>query len=133
MEFALEPGLSYEVTERVRSEHTAASFGSGGVKVLATPMLVALLEGAAMNAVQTSLPAGWTTVGTKVEISHLAATPVGMQISGQAELVEVEGRRLVFAVEAHDEQEKVGQGRHERFIVNRDRFEQRARTKADSI
>ncbi|HKM39463.1 MAG TPA: thioesterase family protein [bacterium] len=133
MEFALEPGLAHEVTEEVKAAHTAASFGSGGVGVLATPMLVALLEGAAMNAVQPDLPSGWTTVGTRVDISHLAATPVGMKVTGRAELVEVKGRRLVFAVEAHDEQDKVGQGRHERFIVNTERFEGQARAKAELI
>ena len=130
MEFKLETGLSGEMTVAVKPEHTAQSLGSGGVAVLATPMLVALIEGAAKDAVQPSLPEGWTTVGTRVNIEHLAATPVGMKVTARARLTEVDGRRLVFAVEAYDEQEKVGQGQHERFIVNSERFESKARAKS---
>lgn len=130
MDFKLEVGLAGEITAEVRPEHTAQSLGSGGVAVLATPMLVALMEGAAKDAVQPDLPEGWTTVGTRVDISHLAATPVGMKVTARAELTEVDGRRLVFTVEAQDELEKVGQGLHERFIINTERFESRTRAKA---
>ncbi len=130
MEFKLELGLAEEMTAEVRPEHTAESLGSGGVAVLATPMLVALMEGAAKDTVQPGLPAGWTTVGTRVDISHLAATPVGMKVTARAVLKEIEGRRLVFTVEAYDDQEKVGQGSHERFIINTERFESKARAKA---
>lgn len=118
------------MTVEVKPEYTAKSLGSGGVDVLATPMLVALMEGAARDAVQASLPTGWTTVGTRVNIEHLAATPVGMKVTARARLTQVEGRRLVFDVEAYDEGEKVGQGQHERFIVISERFESKARAKA---
>lgn len=122
MEFNLKPGLAAELSTEVKPEHTAAHLGSGGVPVLATPMMIAFMEGAARNAVQPELPEGWTTVGTLVNVRHLAATPVGMRITARATLTEVEGRRLVFAVEVHDEKEKVGEGLHERFIINSDRF-----------
>ncbi|MDK2883131.1 MAG: hypothetical protein PWP58_1467 [Bacillota bacterium] len=122
MEFDLKPGLTAELSIVVNSEHTAAHLGSGGVAVLATPMLIAIMEGASRNAVQPHLPEGWTTVGTLVNIRHLAATPVGMRVTARSTLTEVDGRRLVFAVEAYDEKEKVGEGLHERFIVNNERF-----------
>ena len=99
--------------------------------MLATPMLVALLEGAAKDSVQPSLPEGWTTVGTRVDIRHLAATPVGMKVTARAILTEVDRRRLVFTVEAYDEREKVGEGLHERFIINTERFESKARMKSE--
>ena len=130
MEFKLESGLCREMTAVVKQEHTAQSLGSGGVAVLATPMLVALIEGAAKDSVQSSLPDGWTTVGTRVNIEHLAATPVGMKVTARACLTEVDGRRLVFSVEAYDDKEKVGQGQHERFIVSSERFESKAQAKA---
>ncbi|MGI6129800.1 MAG: thioesterase family protein [bacterium] len=130
VEFNLETGLCKEMTVTVAPEHTAKSLGSGGVEVLSTPMLIALMEGAAQDALQARLPEGWTTVGTRVDIEHLAATPVGMAVTARARLIEVAGRRLVFAVEAHDEQEQVGRGQHERFIVNASRFESKTRAKA---
>ncbi|NMA55295.1 MAG: thioesterase family protein [Firmicutes bacterium] len=133
MQFTLEPGLTKEITEIVKPKHTASSLGSGGVEVLATPMLIALLEGAAMEAVQPHLPAQWTTVGTRVNIGHLAATPVGMQVTARAVLTKIDGRRLVFSVEAHDQQEKVAQGEHERFIVHLERFIQQAQAKAEGM
>lgn len=122
MEFNLKPGLQAEHTIEVRPEHAADHLGSGGVPVLATPMLVAFLERASRDAVQPHLPAGWTTVGTLVNIRHLAATPVGLKVTARSTLTEVDGRRLVFAVEAYDEKEKVSEGVHERFIINAERF-----------
>jgi fluoroacetyl-CoA thioesterase len=130
VKFDLEVGLTGEMVAEVQPEHTARSLGSGGVDVLATPMLVALMEGAAKDTVQPGLPEGWTTVGTRVDICHLAATPVGMKVSAKATLSEVDGRRLVFTVEAHDDHEKIGEGSHERFIVSTERFENKARSKA---
>ncbi len=129
---ALEPGLKGEITLIVEDQHTAAAYGSGLVPVLSTPHLVALLESAAKEAVQPYLQEGQSTVGTLVNIRHLAATPVGMQVRATAELLSVEGRRLRFRVEAWDEQEKIGEGEHERFIIDWARFMARVAQKRGS-
>jgi predicted thioesterase len=92
------------------------------VPVFATPSLVALMEVAAVDALEGRLPPGDTTVGTRIDIAHLAATPLGEEVRALARLVEVDGRRLVFDVEAHDGARKVGEGRHERTVVARNRF-----------
>ncbi|MCL5982304.1 MAG: thioesterase family protein [Firmicutes bacterium] len=121
-----EKGLRGEAAVQVAAGNTAKEVGSGSVPVFATPMLVALMESAAINALQGRLPEGQTTVGTKVDVSHTAATPVGMTVTAQAELLEADGRRLLFAVMAQDEAGLVGEGRHERFIVDTDKFLSRA-------
>jgi predicted thioesterase len=118
----LEKGLRGEATVTVSAGNTAKEVGSGSVSVFATPMLMALMESAAIKALQGRLPEGQTTVGTRAEISHTAATPVGMTVTAQAELVEADGRRLVFDVMAQDEAGLVGEGRHERFIVETEKF-----------
>ncbi len=114
-------GMRGEATTTVVHENTAA-VGAGGVEVFGTPMLIALMENAAWRAVADALDAGMVTVGTLVNVRHLSATPLGQQVHARAELIEVEGRRLVFHVEAHDERQKIGEGQHERFIVNLERF-----------
>ncbi len=119
-------GLRGRASLRVRREHTAEAWGSGDVPVYGTPSLVALLETAAVNAVAGRLGPGETTVGTWVEVSHLAATPVGAEVWAEAELTAIEGRRLTFTVVAHDHRNKIGEGRHHRMIVSRDRFLARA-------
>ncbi|BDG60169.1 thioesterase family protein [Caldinitratiruptor microaerophilus] len=126
---ALTPGLTGELRLRVGPEHTAEAIGSGGVRVFSTPHMIGLMEGAAATAVQPHLAPGETTVGILVDVRHLAATPVGMEVVARAVLEEVDGRRLVFRVEAHDETEKIGEGRHERFIVQLDRFLNRVEQK----
>lgn len=126
---ALEPGLTGEIRLRVAPEHTAEAVGSGGILVFSTPHLIGLMEGASFRAVAPHLGPGETTVGTVVHVRHLAATPVGMEVVARAELTEVEGRRLVFRVEAFDESEKIGEGSHERFVVQLDRFLARTRAK----
>jgi len=125
----LKPGLKGESTVIVKDGNTAIDFGSGNVPVLATPMLVALMEGAAINAVEKLIPAGQTSVGTLIECRHLAATPKGMTVTARAELVEVDKRRLVFQVEAFDEKDKVGTGKQERFIVDLHKFMERCQDK----
>ncbi len=125
----LAPGLTGELSLRVEEEHTAAALGSGNVRAFSTPALIALLEGAAVAALQGHLPAGQTSVGTHLDVRHLAATPVGMTVRAIARLVEVDGRRLIFAVEAHDEVEQIGAGTHERFVVDKARFEARVAAK----
>lgn len=118
-------GLTGEASQPVTTERTAAHWGSGLVAGYATPAMVALMENAAFNAVRDALSEGQTTVGVEVNVHHLAATPVGMTVRAHAELTRVEGRRLVFNVEAWDDAEKIGQGTHTRMIVDVGRFEKR--------
>ena len=127
---ALEPGLTATVTLVVGPSDTASAFASGAVEVLATPRLIGLLEEAAALAVGPALTEGQTTVGTRVEMRHLAATPIGMHVTASAELLEVEERRLRFRIQAHDERELVAEGTHDRAIINRTRFLERVAQKA---
>ena len=115
----------------VGTRDTAHHVGSGKIKVLATPVMVMLLEEAALNAVEDFLPGGFQTVGTRLDISHIAATPVGMRVTAWAEVVEVSGRKLTFRVWAEDERERIGEGMHERIMVSVDRFDERLRRKAE--
>lgn len=128
---ALEPGMVYEETLVVEEQHTAAHLGSGGVRVLATPVMVALMEAAARSLVDPNLEPGYMSVGTGLDIKHLAATPMGMRVTARAELVSVDKRRLNFKVEAYDEREKVGEGTHTRAIINLKWFWDKLQTKAD--
>jgi len=122
---ALASGLTGEMTTTVVHENTAAAVGAGGVEVFGTPMMIALMENAAWRAVAEHLEAGQVTVGTLVNVRHLGATPLGQKVRATAELIEIDGRRLVFKVEAYDEQKKIGEGQHERTIINLERFLQR--------
>lgn len=118
----IEKGLKYESVATVGDGNTAASMGSGDMPVFATPAMAALMENAAMKAVEGALSEGAATVGTAISISHVKASPVGARITASAELVEVDGRRLVFAVRAWDERGTIGEGSHTRFVVDRERF-----------
>ena len=111
------PGDVHEVTLVVPPEQTADAMGNHGVMVFATPFLISLLENAANGVLKPALPAGAATVGTKIDIRHLAATPVGMTVRARATLLEIDGRRHLFQVEAWDADEKIAEGRHERFVV----------------
>jgi fluoroacetyl-CoA thioesterase len=113
----------------VAEAHTAPRVGSGRVPVLATPVMINLMEAAALDAVEALLPQGYQSLGIKLDVSHHAATPVGMRISAIARLVAVEGRRLRFEVEARDEKEVIGGGTHERVVVNVERFDERVQKK----
>ncbi len=126
----LSPGLKGATEIVVGTRDTAPHIGSGKIKVLATPVLVSLMEEAALHAVEGFLPAGHQTVGTRLDISHIAATPVGMRVIARAELIKVDGRKLTFRVSAEDEKESIGEGTHERIIVNVARFDQRTQDKA---
>jgi len=125
----LAPGLRGEARLVVREEDTAQHLGSGNVAVLATPRMIALMEGASVKAVDHLLPSGQATVGSEIRVRHLAATPQGMEVTVHSELVEVEGRRLTFKVEAFDEGEKIGEGTHIRFIIDLDRFREKVKAK----
>ena len=113
----------------VTEANTAAAVGSGLVPVFATPYMIALMENAAVNAVQTGLEPGQGTVGTRLEVTHDAATPVGMKVWAEAELTALEGKKLTFAVRAFDEAGPIGGGVHERFIITVDRFLAKAEAK----
>ncbi|MGD8839400.1 MAG: hotdog domain-containing protein, partial [Gammaproteobacteria bacterium] len=113
----LEPGLRASTEILVGTRDTAHHVGSGKIKVLATPVMIMLLEEAALNAVEDLLPPGYQTVGTHLDVSHIAATPVGMRVEACAEVTAVEGRKLTFRVWAEDEIEPIGEGTHERIVV----------------
>jgi predicted thioesterase len=119
---AIAPGLVGEVDVVVQAADTADALGNRGVHVLATPRLVALLELAAIRAVEAHLPAGGGTVGTRIDVRHLAATPVGMRARIRATLREVDGRRLVFDIEGEDDAERIVEGTHERFQIDQAKF-----------
>jgi predicted thioesterase len=122
-------GLVGELTAIVERSTLASTVGSGGLDVFSTPALIGLLENAARSAVEPLLPADQTTVGVRVEVRHLAPSPPGAQVRARAELVEVDGRRLVFQVDAFDDHEKIGEGTHERMVVDPVRLLARARAR----
>ncbi len=122
----LKPGLSNVEEMTVTEGETALKAGSGSLKVLATPVMVCLMEKAATNLAEKNLPPEFTSVGTSLEIKHIAPTPVNMKIRTKAILTEIDGRKLIFEVSAADEVEEIGKGRHERFIVKREKFQSKA-------
>jgi predicted thioesterase len=113
----------------VREEHTAPRVGSGRVHVLATPVMINVIEAAALAAVEHLLPEGHQSLGTRLDVRHIAATPVGMRVTASAHVIRVEGRTIVFRVEARDEKELIGDGTHERVVVNVAKFDQRVQRK----
>lgn len=115
-------GLVGEAREKVLLENTAQKYGSGLVEAYATPAMIALMESAASNCVAPYLAQGQVTVGISVDVKHMAATPVGMEVVAKAELIEIDRRRLTFKVIATDGVDTIGEGIHQRFIVERDKF-----------
>lgn len=122
-------GLTGSAELVVGEEHTAPFVGSGRVPVLATPVMINLIEAAALDAVERLLPAGHQSLGIRLDVRHYAATPVGMRVRATAELVKVDGRTLDFRVEARDEKEAIGDGLHQRVVVNVARFDERVQRK----
>lgn len=122
MEFNLNEGLKHIEKKTVTMNDTASVFGSGAAEVFATPMMIGLMEAASMNAVRNYLPEGYSTVGISVNIKHTGATAVGKVVWAEAELIEIDRKRLVFKVEAFDEDKKIGEGTHERFIIDEQKF-----------
>lgn len=118
----LTTGLKGKAEVKVDDTNTAVTMGSGSLKVFATPAMIALIEKAACTALEGQLEDGQTTVGTKLDVAHVAATPVGMNVTAEAVLTEIDNRRLVFEVVARDEKDVIGKGIHERFIVNTEKF-----------
>lgn len=123
-------GLSGDVSLTVTEADTAAKWGSGLVPVFGTPSLVGLMEAAAVRALTGHLKENQTTVGGRIDVRHLAATPLGMQVRARAELTAIEGRKLTFQIEAWDAVEKIGEAVHERFIISTEKFIARAQAKA---
>lgn len=129
MDFQVTVGMSTECNWKVDHTDTALHFGSGTVSVLATPVMIGWMENAALNLVKDVLPKGYDTVGTLVNVSHIAATPVGMRVRVIAEVTEVNGKALTFSVKAYDEVDKIGEGIHKRAIVEVDKFVNRTNAK----
>lgn len=122
-------GMTGSVSTLVEREDTAYEVGSGSLLVYATPCMVALMEGAACEAITSALPEEKTSVGTQMNISHLAATPVGLEVRAEAEVTEVDGNAITFKVTAYDETGKIGEGTHKRFVVTSQRFLDKAYSK----
>jgi len=127
----IKAGLSGSAELVVGDEHTAPRVGSGRVAVLATPVMINLIEAAALDAVENLLPEGYQSLGTVLNVRHIAATPVGMKVRALVEVVKVEGRTVFFSVECKDEKELIGDGRHERVVVNVEKFAQRVQRKLE--
>ena len=121
----LKAGMRGKASLVVGTNDTAPRIGSGRVPVLGTPVMLTLIEEAALACVEHALPAGWQSLGTHLDVTHVAATPIGMKITAEAELTEVDGRKLTFAVRASDEVETIGEGAHSRVVVEVARFEAR--------
>jgi len=126
---ALKPGSVGRSELLVGEEHTAPRVGSGLVHVLATPVMINLFEAAALDAVDQHLPAGYQSLGTVLNVRHIAATPVGMKARALAEVTAVNGRTIRFAVTVKDEVDLIGDGVHERVVVNVAKFDQRVQRK----
>jgi fluoroacetyl-CoA thioesterase len=113
----------------VADEHTAPRVGSGKIAVLATPVMINLIEAAALAAIEHLLPAGHQSLGTHLDVTHVAATPVGMKVRATAEVVGIDGRTVKMRVRAEDQRDLIGEGRHERVVVNVERFDRRVQEK----
>jgi predicted thioesterase len=129
----LEPGLKGKAEILVSEEQTAPRIGSGRVRVLATPVMINMMEAAALDAIEQILPAGHQSLGTHLDVGHYAATPVGMTLRATAEVTKVEGRNVTFRVEAFDDKERVGDGTHTRVVVNVERFDARIQKKLRGV
>ena len=126
---ALREGLTGTARIIVGEEHTAPRVGSGRVRVLATPVMINMMEAAALDAIEVLLPPGYQSLGTLLNVGHYAATPVGMGLRATAVVTRIEGRTVEFRVEAFDDKERVGDGTHTRVVVNVERFDQRVQRK----
>lgn len=119
---AIAPGVTGETSLTVADEHSARHLGSGGLRVFATPAMIALMEGAAVAAIDRLLPDGQASVGIEIHVRHLAATPLGQTVRALAEVTAVDGRQITFRVQAWDARDLIGEGAHTRFIIDLDRY-----------
>lgn len=122
MEFNVREGMTAAMEIYVTENDTAIKLGSGNLRVLATPAMIAFMENTSKSSVDLHLPFGYTTVGIDLNIKHIKASPVGMKIRCEAHLIKVEGKKLFFKVQAWDETGKIGEGNHTRYIVNSEEF-----------
>ncbi len=118
----IKTGLTFSIEKKVTTEDSATNYGSGLVEVFATPAMIALMEKTALECVNNLLPAGHTTVGTKISVHHIKATAIGKHVNCNARLIEIDRKRLVFEVKASDEEGEIGFGTHTRFIINQNEF-----------
>ena len=125
----IKPGLTSEKKGYVTNDRISTYMGSGDVTVYATPSMIALMESAAMAALASHLPSGYSSVGTYLEVNHIAPSPLGQAIRARAEVTEVNGSTVTFKVEAWDEKEKIGEGTHRRAVIERERFMKRVEAK----
>jgi predicted thioesterase len=126
---SLEVGIKGKQEVTVSESNSAKTMGSGTLDVFATPAMIALMEKTAWESVQANLDEGSGTVGTSLNVKHVAATPLGMKVTCESELIKVDGRALTFSVKAYDEAGLIGEGEHERFIVFNDKFQAKANAK----
>ena len=128
----MEIGMKNEIETTVKQEQTAVAIGSGSLKVYGTPAMMSLMERAASELADKNLPPEQTSVGTLMNVKHTAPTPVGMKVKATATITQIDGRRLVYEVKAYDEAGEIGSGMHERFIVNRQKFQSKADSKVNN-
>jgi len=129
----MEKGITLKLKMAVTSDKSATSMGSGTLKVLATPAMIALIEETAWRSVAQYLEPGQATVGTHLDINHLAPTPIGAEICCETVLTAVEGRKLTFEANVFDEHGLIGNGKHERFVINADKFQLKANAKINDM
>ncbi len=129
----IQPGMSREDTYRVEEEYSAIHVGSGSLRVLATPWMIAFMERVARKFIADMLPEGYSSVGVRVDVQHLAPSPVGSRVTARAEVISVEGSKVFFKVEARDEQELIGAGSHQRVVIDEARFLRRVAAKQESL
>ena len=133
LEGIFRPGMFNEAEYLVEERFTASHIGSGAVRVLATPMMIALMEITAHRQLAASLPEGYSSVGSVVNVRHLAPTPCGSKVRIRSEILNMEGNRVTFRVQAWDDVELVGDGEHERVVIQLDRFLRRVTTKVENV
>ncbi|WP_123054813.1 thioesterase family protein [Clostridium sp. JN-1] len=129
MEFNLKEGMTSAKEMKVTENDLASKMGSGVLDVFATPAMIALMEETSRSCVDLHLPCGYTTVGIELNVKHLKSTPIGMKVRCEAILTKVDNKELTFKVEVWDEKDKVGEGKHSRYIVNSDRFMEKTNNK----
>ncbi len=125
----LTAGIKNTKTDVVTEKNSAKTMGSGLLDVYATPSMVALMEGCCHESITSELEEGWGSVGTSLNIKHVSATPIGMEVRCESELVKVDGRALTFEVKAYDEKGLIGEGVHERFLIQNDKFMSKTQAK----
>jgi len=128
----IKPGMTLETTFQVEAQHSAAHIGSGSLRVLATPIMIAFMESTSHRLLAQRLPAGYSSVGMLVNIRHLAPTPLGSSVRVLSEVLEVDGLRVTFSVQAWDQSEPIGDGQHQRMVIDEARFLRRVEAKSSS-